>query len=145
MVAGGDGCTGAVHYVELEIVSIYNDASCNVTVGVGRPGLDVEEENIDQGEADFWGVFDVGGTLYHTAVETGVGGISWTGQHGFGSGDTIGLLPDWYPRGIQERRTAGGTCHRPDGRAVLGDDDSGGRGSITWRAHQGQATPSRVA
>ena len=94
MVAGGDGCTGAVHYVELEIVSIYNDASCNVTVGVGRPGLDVEEENIDQGEADFWGVFDVGGTLYHKAVEAEVGGISWTGQQGFGSGDTIGLLLD---------------------------------------------------
>jgi hypothetical protein len=110
--------------------------------------LDVEEENIDQGEADFWGVFDVGGTLYHKAVEAEVGGISWTGQQGFGSGDTIGLLLDCRTGilvvcGIQKRRTAGGTCHRPDGRAVLGDDDSGGRGSITWRAHQGQATPSR--
>jgi hypothetical protein len=80
MVVGGDGA-GAMHYAEFEIFQ-------NMFIGVGRPGLDVEQTHAYETE-EFWGLYCYDGDLMHAGQPT-----RWDGQQSFGQGDTMGLLLD---------------------------------------------------
>eukprot|EP01048_Picozoa_sp_COSAG05_P000389 COSAG05_NODE_10_length_39559_cov_64.255423_23_plen_648_part_00 len=98
---------GDWHYIEMELVR-GRGFTIGLGCGTGPDALDVEAECDEQ--AGFWGVCDYDGSLCHHGYAT-----AWSGQEGFGSGDTIGLLLELYP-------AAGAPAE--DG----GDSSGGGRG-----------------
>ena len=135
MVVGSDGA-GAVHYAEVEILVLMQSAL--MFIGVGRPGLDVEQADADE-TGEFWGL--------NSEDETGEfpEATRWDGQQGFGQGNTMGLMHAGQPttwsgmQGYDEGDTMGLLLDCGAGRLVvykngarLGVAVTGLTGELCW-------------
>jgi hypothetical protein len=72
-----------------EVTVVRKDGIGGISIGVGRPTLDPNAVSAWT-TADFWGVHNGGGDLYHN---NGFG-QDWQGQQGYGTGDVLRLLLD---------------------------------------------------
>jgi hypothetical protein len=118
MTVGG-GAT-AVHYAEFEgsgTLSLVWDA----IIGVGRPGLDVEEVYVGASPHFWWG-WDNDGNITHNNTTNK---SYWAGRHCYTQDDTLGLLLD----------CAAGTLTAYKNGARLGKVvQSGLEGQLCWAA-----------
>ena len=121
MTVGG-GAT-AVHYAEFEgsgTLSLVWDA----IIGVGRPGLDVEEVYVGASPHFWWG-WDNDGNITHNNTTNK---SYWAGRHCYTQDDTLGLLLD----------CAAGTLTAYKNGARLGKVvQSGLEGQLCWAASVG--------
>jgi hypothetical protein len=95
-------------------------------VGLARLDIDVPTTRDAYARDKFWGLYGIGGDLYH-----GGGAKSWTGQESFGTGDVVGLLLDC---------DAGTLAVKKNGK-LLGVAATGLTGELCWAASiSGDAT-----
>ena len=88
-------------------------------VGLARLDIDVPTTRDAYARDKFWGLYGIGGDLYH-----GGGAKSWTGQESFGTGDAVGLLLDCE---------AGTLAVKKNGK-LLGVAATGLTGPLCWAA-----------
>ena len=84
----GDGET-SVRYAEFELEELLPRSEGGIGVGVGRPGLDVNQPFVG-GSPEYWGMNTGTGSLSHAQMTC----WDWSGQQSYARGDTVGLLLD---------------------------------------------------